>query len=32
MGRRLVAQEFAGEHFDRAAKERGGFSPPKTST
>jgi hypothetical protein len=25
MGRRLVSQEFAGEHFDRAAKRRGGF-------
>jgi len=32
MGRRLVAQEFAGEHFDRAAKERGGFRTMFEST
>ncbi|MEJ2548813.1 MAG: hypothetical protein P8125_13550 [Gemmatimonadota bacterium] len=32
MGRRLVAREFAGEHFDRAAKERGGFRTMFEST
>ena len=32
MGRRLVSQEFAGEHFDRAGKERGGFRTMFEST